>query len=196
MPIVSPKDKMIRTAAKLFQQGGYAATSWRKLVQQSGAPWGSAQHYFPGGKEQLGVAAIELAAQSVAAFIQQCFSAEGTAVEGVNKLFTASAARLAKSSFREGCPLTTAALETVPVSAMMSTACAAAFELWIDALSNGLMRTGIAAKRARNLATMILSAYEGGLVSARVMQSVEPLRTSAAMIAEILEKDVSSAKRR
>ncbi|MBW8856934.1 MAG: TetR family transcriptional regulator, partial [Bradyrhizobium sp.] len=63
----------------LFQREGYAAASWRRLVQESGAPWGSAYHYFPDGKEQVGVAALEWAAQNVAGGIAQCFREGGRA---------------------------------------------------------------------------------------------------------------------
>ena len=60
------RDRMIEAAMSLLQRRGYRATSWRVLTQESGTPWGSVQHHFPGGKEELGVAAIELAEQSVA----------------------------------------------------------------------------------------------------------------------------------
>src|SRR5437660_1001494 len=48
---------MIEAAMRLLQRNGYAATSWRGVVEEAGTPWGSAHHYFPGGKEQLTAAA-------------------------------------------------------------------------------------------------------------------------------------------
>src|SRR4051794_24534964 len=73
MPAPSPREQMILAAMSLFQREGYAAASWRRIVQESGAPWGSAHHYFPKGKEQLGLAALEAASQTVAASMARCF---------------------------------------------------------------------------------------------------------------------------
>src|SRR5438270_12766084 len=112
----SPREQMILAAMSLFQREGYAAASWRRLVQESGAPWGSAYHYFPDGKEQLGVAAVEWAAQNVAAQMARCFPVGGRAADGIHKLFAGAAAQMVKSEFTAGCPVSTVALETVPQS--------------------------------------------------------------------------------
>lgn len=188
----SPREQMILTAATLFQRDGYRSTSWRKLVQESGAPWGSAHHYFPGGKEQLGVAAIGAAAQSVADLITHSF-AGGGAAEGVTCLFAASAGRLERSGFNAGCPVTTVALETVPESPAMTTACRDAFTLWLDTLAGELRRCGLADDRAAAQAMAVLSMFEGSLILARVSQSVEPMRAGAAVAAGLLADDLGSA---
>lgn len=181
----SPRDQMILAAMSLFQREGYAATSWRRLVQESGAPWGSAHHYFPQGKEQLGIAAIEWAARNVTAMMARCFPEGGSAADGIHRLFTASAAQMAKSRFSTGCPISTVALETVPHSAALSEACRKAFELWRQALRDGLVRCGVAPARADPLAVTVLATFEGALIQARVAQSVDPLHVSAALIARL-----------
>src|SRR5215470_11438623 len=53
------RSRMIRTMATLLRRQGYAATGWRQVVADSGAPWGSQAHHFPGGKEQLAAEAVE-----------------------------------------------------------------------------------------------------------------------------------------
>ena len=52
------RDNLIYTAARLFRQQGYAATGINDILREAGAPKGSFYHYFPGGKEELGAAAI------------------------------------------------------------------------------------------------------------------------------------------
>lgn len=175
----TPRERMIVTAMELFQREGFRATSWRKLVQESGAPWGSAHHYFPGGKTQLGVAAVEMAAGAVKAMIERAFAPDRPAPEGVRRLFEAAARGLEQSGFRSGCPVTTVALETTPDSAPMAEACKAAFALWRAALRTGLERGGVGGARAAALATAILAMFEGGLVLARAEQSTEPMREAA-----------------
>jgi AcrR family transcriptional regulator len=58
---------MVDSAIELFRQHGYKGTGLRDVVAHSGAPWGSLHHYFPGGKEQLGVEALELAGDAIEA---------------------------------------------------------------------------------------------------------------------------------
>jgi len=176
---------MILAAIPLFQREGYAAASWRRLVQESGAPWGSAHHYFPNGKEQLAAAALELAAREVAAFFALCFTDGGDAGDAVRELFSRTATRLAKSDFAAGCPVCGVALETAAQSAKMREACEGAFSLWRATLAAGLARCGVASETARLLAFTILAAFEGALVQARVARSEEPLRVCADAMARL-----------
>jgi len=181
----SPREQMILAAVSLFQREGYAAGSWRRLVQESGAPWGSAYHYFPDGKEQLGVAAIDCAAQKVAALMARCFPENGRAADGVHKLFAVSAAQLAKSGFIAGCPISTVALETVPQSEALTKACKNAFALWQQTFADGLKRCGVAPESAGALALTAIAAFEGALIQARVAQSREPLLQCASILARL-----------
>lgn len=185
----SPREQMIATAAALFQRDGYRATSWRKLVQESGAPWGSAHHYFPGGKEQLAVAAVELAAQGVARGVAAAFADATSPADGVRRLFHGSARRLAASGFTAGCPVTTVALETVPESAAMTAACDAAFTGWRTVIDEAFRRLGVDPARSADLAMATLAMFEGALVLARAARSTEPLETGGAAMAALLESE-------
>lgn len=183
----SPRERMVETAARLFQQEGYRATSWRKLVNESGAPWGSAHHYFPGGKAQLGVAAVERAAGEVVGLIAHAFGEGRGPADGVRKLFAVSGALLARSGFRAGCPVTTVALETAPDTPAVAEACRAAFQLWRDALASALEAAGLETQQARALAPAILASFEGALVMARLDRSLEPMDAAADAMASLLK---------
>jgi TetR/AcrR family transcriptional regulator, lmrAB and yxaGH operons repressor len=176
---------MILAAMSLFQREGYAAASWRRLVQESGAPWGSAYHYFPDGKEQLGVAAVEWAAQDAAALMASCFPEGGVAADGIHKLFAGSAALLAKSGYTAGCPICTVALETVPQSEALAEACKKGFELWQKTIAEGLIRSRVSPESAGALASTIFAAFEGALIQARVAQSKEPLLVAARILGRL-----------
>ena len=45
------KNRILITAARLFQQQGYHATGLNQIVVESGTPKGSLYYYYPGGKE-------------------------------------------------------------------------------------------------------------------------------------------------
>jgi TetR/AcrR family transcriptional repressor of lmrAB and yxaGH operons len=178
--------RMIEAAAVLFQRDGYRATSWRKLVEAAGTPWGSAHHHFPGGKEQLGVAAVELGSAAVASFIEDCFARTRSPAGGIRRWFDASAALLERSDFRGGCPIATVALETVPESEALTEASSAGFQRWQATVAEQLAAAGIPARRARALAGLALTALEGGLVLSRVARDTAPLRQAGEHVAGVV----------
>ena len=67
--MTTTRQQMIETGVRLFQRGGYYATTWRGLVEEAGAHWGSINHHFPGGKQELAIEAIRVGAAGVDALI-------------------------------------------------------------------------------------------------------------------------------
>lgn len=57
-----PRERMVFSAAQLIRRDGVNATGMREVAAHAGAPRGSLQHYFPGGKEQLVNEAVTWAA--------------------------------------------------------------------------------------------------------------------------------------
>jgi AcrR family transcriptional regulator len=47
------RTRIREAAAMLFRRHGYSATGLKRIAAQSGAPFGSIYHFFPGGKQQL-----------------------------------------------------------------------------------------------------------------------------------------------
>src|SRR5271165_2818167 len=97
--------QMIETAARMFQRDGYHATSWRSLVEEADAPWGSIHHHFPGGKSELGVAAIEAGSEGVLSLIDHCFAKATDAGRAVARWFELSGRLLTESGYSAGCPV-------------------------------------------------------------------------------------------
>ena len=131
------REQMVDAAALLFQREGYHATSWRRLVDASGAPWGSISHHFPGGKEELGVAAIERGGEAVSALIEHCFAQRRSAAQAVGDWFAFSARMLDETDYAAGCPVATVALETAGTSPALAAASREVFAGWQRALREG-----------------------------------------------------------
>jgi len=55
------RQKMIERAAILLAQKGLQGASFSEVLEASGAPRGSLYHHFPGGKDELVLAAVALA---------------------------------------------------------------------------------------------------------------------------------------
>jgi TetR/AcrR family transcriptional repressor of lmrAB and yxaGH operons len=170
---------MIMAAARLFQRDGYYATSWRGLVAEAGTPWGSIHHHFPGGKTELGVAAIEAGSAGVVALIDQCFAEQVDASKAVGRWFERSGKLLLETDYESGCPVATVALETLSGPDPVKDAARAALGAWEARLAEHLRRAGLSRARAADTATCVLALLEGALLLSRVHVSVRPMRVAS-----------------
>src|ERR1700712_5732111 len=136
------KGKTLAAAAKLFRQQGYHGTALHDVLAASGAPRGSLYFHFPGGKEEIGEAALTLAGEAVRLAIAQAAELSETAEVFLTRVARGMAADLEKSDFKEGCPIATTALETSAQSEALGHATRTAFQKWETEIKRGLMRFG------------------------------------------------------
>ena len=178
---------MVETASRLFQRDGYSGTSWRGLVEEAGTPWGSVHHHFPGGKEELGVAAIGFGGEAVAGLIAHCFDSQPDPASAVRESFRLSAARDGGERLHGRLPgRQRRAARPCPDSEPMAAAAVAAFIAWEKLIARRLRDTGIKKRRARELARLILTMFEGALVRSRIERSTVPLTEAGDHLYEVL----------
>lgn len=180
---------MLDTAADLLRRQGYAATGWRQVVAESGTPWGSQSHHFPGGKEQLAAEALQAASERYEALVRAAFAAMHPA-DAVLAWAKAAAATLEGSDWSDGCPLATVALETAHTSDALSTVCADAFRRWTGAMADAITARGVSRPESKRLATVVLASLEGALILARSGRDADPLRIVARETAGMLRARV------
>jgi TetR/AcrR family transcriptional repressor of lmrAB and yxaGH operons len=191
---VDSRQQMIVTAARLFERDGYHATSWRGLVQEAGAPWGSIHHHFPGGKTELGVAALEAGSAGVIALIDHCFAEQPDAAGAVGRWFELSARMLVDTAYESGCPVATVALETLSGPDEVKNAARAALGGWEARLASHLRGAGLSRARASDAAAGVLALMEGALLLSRVHADVRPMRV-ASRHAQAIVAEASAASR-
>jgi TetR/AcrR family transcriptional repressor of lmrAB and yxaGH operons len=184
------RDRMVETASKLLQTRGYAATSWRDLVDEAGTPWGSAHYHFPGGKEELAVAAVQFGSAHVARVLQECLDTSASVPAAVRHWFDLSARAMGASDYCGGCPVATVALETTPDLVDLSTACSESFRSWQCILTAALVGAGVARRRAAELAMLAVALLEGSLLLARTSRDVRPIRTAGRQIEQLLTAEL------
>lgn len=69
------RQRLVSSAADMISRRGLDATSIRELAKYAKVPLGSTYHYFPGGKQQVAVEAIQYAGDNVAHLLQQALEA-------------------------------------------------------------------------------------------------------------------------
>lgn len=173
------RERLLTTAATLFQAQGYHATGLNQVVAEGRAPKGSLYFHFPGGKEQLAAESVALSAAKVHEWLR-----DASDVDEALDLF---ARQLVASDFKDGCPVATVALDVAGESEQIREACAAAYSSWRHVLVEFLVRQGIHADRAAGLAITVLAAVEGALLLAKTQRDVAPLRQVGADIRVLIE---------
>ncbi|MFD2028525.1 TetR/AcrR family transcriptional regulator [Promicromonospora aerolata] len=163
------------SALRLLQKQGYASTGVSEIAREGHAPMGSFYHHFPGGKEELAVAAMTVGAQEFEALLSQALESSDDLAECLARIASDTADTLQLSSWERGCPVATTALETVFVSVELQRTAAEAFERWTDLIRARMSQAGYSADDAAELATTVLAMVEGAELLARVHRSTEPL---------------------
>lgn len=173
--ITGPRQRMVVSTALLMRERGARATSIADVLAHSGAPRGSAYHYFPGGRTQLLGEATDYAGEYVARRIRRA----GSARQAFDGLIEYYRVQLSDTEFRAGCPVVAVAVESgEPGSAAepeLREHAAAVFAVWTQALAELLVTDGLAETAAADLAVLLVSAIEGALVLARAARDTEPL---------------------
>ena len=173
---IGPRERMVVSAALLIRERGARATAIADVLEHSGAPRGSAYHYFPGGRTQLLCEAIDYAGDYIAAKIAR----SAQTVDVVDALVEGYRVQLTRTDYRAGCPVVAVTVEAPdPEGKDQATPAigraAAAFALWTDLLTNRLVGDGIEAARAEELATLVTASIEGAIILARAARDLKPL---------------------
>ena len=176
----------MRTAAVLLQRQGYEATGWRQVVTESGTPWGSQSHHFPGGKQELAVSALTHSGVAYERLLRQAFDGAHPA-DAVRAWAAVAGDVLETSEWTDGCPIATVALERAHEGGPIGDACRTAFSGWRDAIAEGLETAGAEPDRATGLATLILASIEGALLLARAERDRRPLVEVGEQLALVLD---------
>lgn len=183
------REKIVRATAELLRRRGYAATGLADIIEASRAPKGSLYHYFPGGKDEIAVAALGYAGGVVGRTLSD-LAATTSAPEGMLRAYGGLLAGwMAQSGFRDGCPISTTLLENGADNADVAEVARRAFADWFEILADRLRATGVEEARAGRLARLAIMALEGALIIARAERSDAPILLATEEMAALIERE-------
>jgi TetR/AcrR family transcriptional repressor of lmrAB and yxaGH operons len=182
-PTPGTRDRLVDAMLDALRTRGYHGVGLAELLTAAQAPKGVLYHHFPGGKAELAVRAIESVVAKLGADLDKVLHRTADPVDALGAWMGSAQRLLAGSGFASGCPLATIALESTPDDLAIRAALAEGFASIRARLADALAGAGMAQAQARGAAALIVSAYEGALVQARVAGSVQAMRdTSEALI--------------
>ncbi|GAA1855400.1 TetR/AcrR family transcriptional regulator [Actinomadura bangladeshensis] len=180
------RERILRTAAELFQRQGYHGTGVNQVLAESGAPKGSLYFHFPEGKEQLASEAVALSGRTVGEALTEAVLAAPDGPAGLAAIGDHFARSLRESEFSKGCPIATVALETAAENEAIQAACDTAYEEWLRGLRAALRGWGVPEERVGPLAALVLSSLQGAVMLARVRRDVSVIHQVTRQLAGLL----------
>lgn len=181
------RENMILAAVRLLQERGPTASGIADIVAEAGAPRGSIYHHFPGGKDEILIEAIARAREAgllAIAFADTKAASAESFIERVVRIFRAAPEA---ASWQSGCPVAATAVEGEHQSAVVREAVAKTFEVWVDAISQGLTRKGLEAEAAQDLGYAVIAAVEGAILTSRASGNSAPYDATMRILWQVVE---------
>ncbi|GAA4325555.1 TetR/AcrR family transcriptional regulator [Streptomyces venetus] len=187
-----PRERMVFSAAQLIRRDGVAATGMREVAAHAGAPRGSLQHYFPGGKEQLVNEAVGWAGRYAAGRVARFLAAlaEPTPSGLFAEMVRQWTDEYRTTGFAGGCPVAAATVDCAESTPATREAAAAAFAAWTQPVGRALTEMGVPEERSGALATLMISSLEGAILITRAERDVRALTAVARELGPLLDAAV------
>jgi TetR/AcrR family transcriptional repressor of lmrAB and yxaGH operons len=192
MAPATTRERLVSAMASALQRRGLHGVGLNELLAEAQAPKGVLYHHFPGGKGELAVAAIEATVGRLTQSLDRLIAQQGEPLAALGAWIAGAQKQLEGSAFERGCPLATVALESTADDLVIRAALASAFAQLRDRLAQMFNAHGLAAARSHPLATLVVAAYEGALIQARVAGDAAPLRETGQMLLALLQTELSS----
>ncbi|GLF99763.1 TetR/AcrR family transcriptional regulator [Streptomyces yaizuensis] len=180
------RERIVRAASVLMQRQGYDGTGIKQISQEAGATLGSVYHFFPGGKQELAVAAVRRGDEEFAGILREILDGEPGPAEAVVAVTRSLAEGLRASDWLDGCPVTATALGTAGRLPDIQRAASSAFAGWEGIVAEMLRAAGIAEEEAADLAGMVVCTLEGAELSAQVSRDERPLLVAGEQLARLI----------
>lgn len=172
------KVRLLESATDLFSRQGFGATGIKAVLAAAEAPYGSLYHFFPGGKQELGAAALTYGGERYRELLESVYPVDADVVEATADSFVRAAKLLEETDYGYACPIATIALEVANNDELMRTAAADAFESWLEVLQERFTTAGMTAERAREVAEEVFCLIEGAVLLSRTTRSSVPMHTA------------------
>ena len=187
------KQEIVRKAAPLFNQKGYAGTSLSDLMDVTGLQKGGIYRHFA-SKEELALEAFDYSWQKAVNGRLEGVQNRPDSVDRLKKMVD-NFVDMRTGLVPGGCPLMNTATEVDDGNAALRTRARKALQGWISRLSRitseGIHKHEIDPRiKPRKLSEWIIGSLEGALLISRLQNHNEPLHNARRNLHEYLERNV------
>lgn len=174
------RQRILDEATKLVQQRGFRATSLHDLLAAAGIKKGTLYYHFP-GKDDLGLAALQRAKTRFLATLDEVLTAP-TPAESLRQFFEFALNKHRNKRFVGGCLFGNTALEMSDANRRFADPVNHLFREWTSRLAAVILAGQKAGQfradvSAEDLAQVVVSTVEGGIMLSRLQKEEGPLKT-------------------
>lgn len=185
----STRERLIGAMIHTLQHTGLHGAGLSDILAKAQAPKGVLYHHFPGGKNELAVAAIESTVSYMCAMLDKLMQSEPDARAAMKAWIARALRGLDGSGFERGCPLAAVALESTAADVALRQALAEGFAAIRSRITAALVAGGHSQARAQGFAALTVAAYEGGLLQARVAHDATPMLQATETLLSLLDAE-------
>ncbi|WP_170378823.1 TetR/AcrR family transcriptional regulator [Ruegeria atlantica] len=178
---LSTRDKLARTAAKLFQERGFHGVGLNEILNASGLPKGSLYHHFPNGKSDLALESAALAHHEMMKVIDEAFESANSYKSGATTLLYKLAKLFEVLGKQTGCPISEI-LFGGPEQEIFRKRSAEYFDAWVFLIAAHAQRLGETPESAKVQAEKLFITLQGGWTLARAKKNGDVIRNLAILI--------------
>ena len=189
----STRDRIIEASAALFMQRGLTGSGLKQIAGESGATIGSLYHFFPRGKEELAAETLRASGVAYLALVGAVLDGAPDLVSGVEACFEGAGANLRDSGYADACPVATVALEVASSDEPLRIVTAEIFDSWLRAATRRIEAAGVEPERARQLATVLVAALEGGFLLSRAAKDTAPMHAIGVVMTDLFRAELGVA---
>lgn len=182
------REKILKTASKLFQTNGFNGTGLNEILKESGAPKGSLYYYFPNGKEELGLEAIKLASVSIQEKIKTALDKYSNPIDAFKFNIKSIIEAFDNPNRFQDISISLLALETYSSSDVLREACKEVFISLENLYAGKLIKCGFNKEIAEELGIVIQLMIEGAITVSLTKKDCTALVYVSNQIAVLLRK--------
>ena len=178
------KARIIRQAAELFNQKGYAGSSIADVMQATGLKKGGIYNHFK-SKDELALAAFDYAVSLMSQEIWQAVKTKQNAIERLQALASAYLIYIDKPPIAGGCPILNTAIEADDLDSPLRDRALAAINSWRSLIVR-IIQKGIKKQEVRStvepdtVATIIICTIEGAIMMSQLEKNPVHLQRAIA----------------
>lgn len=175
--VAPTRERLVAAMRDGLQRRGLNGLGVNDVLRDAGAPKGVLYHHFPGGKSELAVAAIDDTVERLARLLDDVFTQAPDPLAALETWIERAGEVLDGSGWALGCPLGSVSLESTPDDRAIRAALAAGFARLRGVVTDRLVEAGLGRTFSQDAAALVVAAYEGALLQARVAQDASVLRS-------------------
>ncbi len=175
-PETGARDRIVDATVTLLRRGGLAASGVNQVVAEGAAPKGSLYHYFPDGKDQMVVEALQRYCVTVSRKLRAALHGEDPLGKRIKRLFRGLAKDMAADGFRSSCAVGAVALDLSQDDEVLQSACQAALTTWVSVIEECFQE--LPRSRRKPAALFLVTLLEGAQLTARAQRSDAAIHTA------------------